>query len=123
MVKGVRRRSTTVDFEELAHVLDDDLAVDELEAVERRHRAQRVGDVEELALDGVVDSLFDLDGALQEIVEHRGCDALAPEALVEVLRGLVEDVAEDAVVDEFVVVIVGFLQFADVAVEEPQLWG
>ena len=62
-----------------------------------------------LGVEEAVDGLFGDDGRL-----HR-------EALIEQLRSEVEDVAEDAVVDEVVFVVVEFVEVADVIVEEPEL--
>ena len=114
-------RQATVDFDELAHVLDDDLTVDELQAVEGRHGARGVFEMEELGLDGIVDGPLDVDHVLEQLVEVEGGYLLTAETLVEVLGGLVEDVAEEAVVDELFFVFDGVFKVADVAVEEAQL--
>ena len=114
-------RQATVEFDELAHVLDDDFAVDELQSVEGRHGSRRILDVEELDLDGLVDGALDVDDVLEQAVEVEGCYLATSEGLVEELGGLVEDITEEAVVDEFVLVVVGVLDVAYIAVEEAQL--
>ena len=117
-------REPAVGLQQLAHIADDDLAVDELEAVERRQGARRVLDVEELALDGLVDNLLDLYLALQHVVDGEAGDVVAREAdelAVDGLGGFVEDVTEDAVVDEVVVGVVGLQQVTHIFIEEAQL--
>ena len=114
-------RQATVEFNELAYIFDDDLAVDELQSVEGRHGSRWILDVEELDLDGLVDGALDVNDVLEQAVEVEGCYLTTSERLVEELGGLVEDVTEEAVVDEFVLAVVGVLDVADVAVEEAQL--
>ena len=75
----------------------------------------------EFFVDGGIDSPFYLDTAFQKVVEGHGGDGRLSEGLVERLTGFVEDVAEDAVVDEFFFVVVGLFEVADISVEEAQL--
>ena len=107
------RRQTTVEFQKLMDVMDDDLTVDDMQAVEQ-------GQVE-FFVDGGIDSPFYLDTAFQKVVEGHSGDGRLAEGLVERLAGFVEDVAEDAVVDEFFFVVVGLFEVADISVEEAQL--
>ena len=106
-------REATIEFEQLAHVTDDDLAIDDLQTIEQ-------GQIEFLANGGIDGALY-LDTTLEQIVEGHAADGLLAEGLVERLAGFMEDVAEDAVVDEVVFVVVGLLEVADVTVEEAQL--
>ena len=80
--------------------------------------------MEEFALDGVVDDLFDLHLTLEHVVDGEAGDVGAgetDEAAVDGLGGLMEDVAKDAVVDEVLVVVVGLDEVADIVVEEAEL--
>ena len=106
-------REAAIEFEQLAHVADDDFAIDDLQAVEQ-------GQIEFLA-DGGIDGSFYLDTTLEQIVEGHLADGLLAEGLVERLAGFMEDVAENAVVDEFFFVVVGLLEVAHITVVEAQL--
>ena len=77
--------------------------------------------MEELGLDGIVDGPLDVDHVLEQLVEVKGGYLLTSKTLVEVLGGLMEDVAEEAVVDEFFFVVDSIFKVADVAVEEAEL--
>ena len=61
-----------VDLEQLAHIADDDFAVDQLQTVEWRHGTSGILDIEVFALNGSVDCLFDFHLALQHIVDGEG---------------------------------------------------
>ena len=107
-------RQTAVGLNEQPHVFNDDLAVNELQAVEVEGSVWRV----EFGLDGGVDSTLDGDFVFQQVVEHSGDDTTIDKRLIECLGCRMEDVSEDAVVDQFVVGIIGLQKAADVMVEE-----
>ena len=106
-----------VGLDEQADVADDDLTVDKLETIETLNFMI----CEELGAYGIVDGAGDGGVVGEESVEETGGDETAGEGGVEGLGGLVEDVAEEAVVDEVFVGVVGFLETADVTVEEAEL--
>ena len=106
-----------VGLDEQADVADDDLTIDKLETIETLNFMI----CEELGAYGIVDGTGDGGVIGEESVEETGGDETAGEGSIEGLGGLVEDVAEETVVDEVFVGVVGFLEVADVTVEEAQL--
>ena len=103
---------TTVGLDEQTHILDNHLTVDDLEAVED------LGGVIQFTANGGIDGTADGAVVVEQGIEQGHGDATISKLLIERLGGLVEDVTEEAVVDEFLVGVVGFLEVADVTVEE-----
>ena len=68
--------------------------------------------------DGGIDGALDGGSVFEEVVEQSGGDASVGKLLVQCLGRFVEDVSEEAVVDEFVVSLIGLLEVTDVTVEE-----
>lgn len=75
----------------------------------------------ELILDGIVYGTHDGTVVVEQGVEQGDGDTTVYELLIQGLGSLVEDVAEDAVVDEIVFCGIGLLEIADIAIEEAQL--
>ena len=126
------RCQTAVGLDKQTHIFDHHLAVDKLETVENHGdwsmiaRAIRITRrviliLKEFGADGGIDGALNGDFVFEEVVEHHGGDATTGKWLVERLGSLVEDVAEETVVDEVFVGVVGFLKVADVTVEEAEL--
>ena len=92
-----------VDGDELTEVVDDDLAVDELQASFRS-----IGDD---AVEGLVDGTLDFLLRLQQVFEQ-GLVDLSWQLPVDDVGSFVEDIAEDAVVE--VLLIVGHFGLMDV---------
>ena len=76
----------------------------------------------EVALHGSIDGAFDVDFLLEDAVDVDGKDggALLHHLLVKQLGGVVEDVAEDAVVDNLLIVVIRLAQTLDIVVVELQ---
>ena len=110
--KDVEGREGLVNLDELAQVADDDLAVDEVQATN--------DGMGQLFVESIVDGLLDGYLALQQLVEGLAGDMLG-QLVVEGVGSLVEDVAEDAVVELLLIVgLVGLLDARNIAIVELQ---
>jgi len=106
-------RQTTVGLNKQTYITNDDLAVDELESIDNP--------MIQFAADGGIDSAADSAVVLKKSVEQGNGDTTIGKLFVEGLGCLMEDVSKEAVVDKFLVGVVGLLEVADVTVEEAQL--
>ena len=110
--KNGERRQTAVDGDELAKIVDDDFAVDELQSA--------CGDIGHLLMKCLVDSAFDFHLRLQQMVEQFAVN-LSGQPVVDDVGSLVEDITEDAIVQLlFVVGQVGLPEISDIAIIELQ---
>ena len=101
---------SAVYLQQLAQVVDDDLAIDDVEAAN--------GGIGHDAMEGLVDGTLNLYLALQQMVQHIGGD-MAGQLVVDDVGSLVEDGAEDAVVELlFVVGDIGLQQSCYIMVVE-----
>ena len=111
---------SAVDLEELVEVSDDDLAVDELQTVKRGQRTLGIPDLEEFALDGIVDGAFDVHLRLEQIFDVGGGNPAATlhQPLIDEMCRKVENIAEGSVVDDVLVIIIRLYDTTDITVEE-----
>lgn len=110
--KYAERRLTQVEGYELAQILDDDFALDDVESAlwQMRH----------FKMEGFVNSTFQFLLVAQQVLEDRLVDILR-QTVVEQVGSAMEHVAEHAVVKfQFVIRNLGFLQTTYIAVEETQ---
>lgn len=114
------RCQPTIDLEQLPDVFDDNLAIDNLYAIERRYAASRILDLEQGLLEGFIHSPLNVYTSLEQVVNVVGQDLMTPlhEFLVDKLGSQVEDVSKDTVVDGVFIIVVGFDDTAHIAIEE-----
>ena len=104
-------------------VSDDDLAADDLKAVERWQLPGCVFYPEQILLDGFVNGTLNIHFGLEQIFYVGRLDIRAPlpEFLVDELGSQVEDVSEDALVDGVFIIVVRLDDATHIIIEELQL--
>ena len=101
-----------VNLDELAQVADDYLTIDEVQTA-----SDSVG---QLLVKGIINGALDGGFVLQQLLEHLSGDILW-QLVVEGIGSVVENIAEDAVVQLLLIVgLVGLLDIGNVAIVELQ---